>query len=354
MTGNMYGADSEELERIAAEIEGYEKELDYLLVQGVGAVSLVGLSATLGTIWRGPRSDEFGAMWQSRHLLRLRDVQGLLREAAKDLRKNAGEQRSASSISGPLPGRRGPNIGSPLEIDLRLLSPFVPGIGLMPLFPGYPGGGLPWQTGPSWDGLRSAWKEVRNRVDYADLAIGIARDGGDFAGEVFLHPHRWTTYGNLFEHADDFQMFDKISTGVGFIGVGLDGLETYQSWRDEGWTWGTGWKAVETGWSAAGVAFPPAGWAKTAFDTGVWIGDTAYQHTPLGDYLESSHPATASIDMSMDYGIQADQMVAAGQFDRANELNRQAMDAAKEARRQSEGALGLFNATKTVLSFGLL
>lgn len=93
----MYGADADELERIAKELDGYEAELGQLLLEGIGAVSLVGLSATLGSVWRGPRSNEFAGIWQSRHLLRLRDSQEILRLASQDLRSNAGEQRTASS-----------------------------------------------------------------------------------------------------------------------------------------------------------------------------------------------------------------------------------------------------------------
>ena len=97
--GLMYGADAEELEQIASELEGYEKELGQLLLEGVGAVSIVGLSATLNTIWRGPRASDFAGVWEARHLLRIRDVQAMLSEAAGDLRRNADEQRRTSSTS---------------------------------------------------------------------------------------------------------------------------------------------------------------------------------------------------------------------------------------------------------------
>ena len=97
MSGMMYGADADELEQIAKELENHKSELGQLLVQGVGAVSLVGLSATLGSIWRGPRAGEFAGLWQSRHLLRLRDAQQILDVAANDLRGNAREQRRTSS-----------------------------------------------------------------------------------------------------------------------------------------------------------------------------------------------------------------------------------------------------------------
>ena len=106
----MYGADAEELEQIAAELDGYERELGQLLLEGVGAVSLVGLSATLKTIWMGNRASEFAGIWEARHLLRIREVQAMLKEAAGDLRKNAVEQRLASQSSGharsPAPGGR--------------------------------------------------------------------------------------------------------------------------------------------------------------------------------------------------------------------------------------------------------
>ena len=350
MPGTMFGADAEELERIAAELEGYEQEMDYLLVQGVGAVSLVGLSATLGTIWRGPRSDEFGAIWQRRHLLRLREVQGLLREAAQDLRKNAGEQRSASSILGPLPGLSRPAIGGG--------SPTLP-IGPW-LGTGFNRGHAPWRTIASWDDFTEAWTKFDWSVGSLGSIGDLRIDGADHITDVFLHPQRW--HGGFpggtsmfaqeaFEHGKHFKNFGTV---VGGISVGIDTFQATDAWMNDGFTAGTVWKTVEAGWGAAGMVYPPIGWTKMAFDGGVMVGDALYDYTPLGDYLEYSHPATASIDKAMDLGVQADQMVSAGQFDEAHELNRQAMEAAEEARRQSEGARGLFNATKTVFTFGLL
>lgn len=100
----MYGADADELDRLAAELDGYSDELGSLLQQGVGAVTLVGLSSVLNTIWRGPRAGEFAAIWQSRHLLRVREVQQLLQTASSDLRSNAQQQRSASLATGAAGG----------------------------------------------------------------------------------------------------------------------------------------------------------------------------------------------------------------------------------------------------------
>lgn len=104
--GVMYGADADELEQIAAELEGYERELGQLLREGVGAVSLVGLSTTLSSIWRGPRASEFAAIWQARHLLRIRGAQGLLKDAATDLRRNADDQRKTSAVQRGSGGRK--------------------------------------------------------------------------------------------------------------------------------------------------------------------------------------------------------------------------------------------------------
>lgn len=101
----MYGADADELEAFAAELEAYREELGQLLLQGIGAVSLVGLSSTLHTLWRGPRAGEFSALWQSRHLLQVRGVQDLLSDAINDLRTNADQQRVTSRAIGPVGDR---------------------------------------------------------------------------------------------------------------------------------------------------------------------------------------------------------------------------------------------------------
>lgn len=348
MSGMMYGADAEELEQIAKELENYESELGHLLLQGVGAVSLVGLSATLGSIWRGPRASEFAGVWQSRHLMRLRDAQQILGAAAKDLRGNANEQRTTSAVG----GGSSPGFGLP---DWRW--PFGD-ITTLPM----PGGwrNIDW-VGEPWGSRAERWFD--SGLEWADRGLGwieVANDGffngTDDVLSVFGHPKRWLEYASIFpdELAPAGKFADTASTVGSYVGVlsfAKEGYDLVQSVDEHGYvSWQSGWALTETVWTGAGVVFPPAAWTKTAFDTGAFIGDTIYHHTPVGDYLLETHPSSQHIARAEAISADADALLAAGRFDEVAEMNRQASAAAAAARRDTEGFRGVLNATETVLS----
>lgn len=249
MTGMMYGADAEELEQIAKELDGYESELGQLLLQGVGAVSLVGLSATLGSIWRGPRAGEFAGIWQSRHLLRLRDAQQILSAAANDLRGNATEQRTTSAVGG----------GS-----------FFDGWPINPVFPGQP-----WLNNP-WSDFRMPnidWGTFRDELlDRSSIAIDMFDWGYALVeGAPYFHMIR-----GLGGSVDDglravIQVANNSPVGraLGAVGAGLSVIQTGISAHEYGFFDGRTYiEAVKGigGVVAGSVAGPPgaaAWWAST-------------------------------------------------------------------------------------------
>lgn len=348
MSEMMYGADADELEQIAKELDSYESELGQLLLQGVGAVSLVGLSATLGSIWRGPRASEFAGVWQSRHLLRLRDAQQILSAAANDLRGNATEQRATSSVGGG-----GFGLGQP-----GWRWPFGD-VTIMPI-PGGGWGNIDW-IGEPWGSRAHRWFD--NGLEWADRGLGwieVANDGffngTDDVLSVFGHPKRWLEYGSIFpdELAPAGKFADGASTVGSYVGVlsfAKEGYDLVQAVDEHGYvSWQSGWALTETVWTGAGVVFPPAAWTKAAFDTGSFIGDQIYHHTPVGEYLLETHPSSQHIARAESISAEADALVSAGRFDEVAEMNRRASAAAAAARRESEGLRGVLNATETVLT----
>ncbi len=370
----MYGADADELEQIASELERYEEELGQLLREGVGAVSLLGLSATLNSIWMGPRASEFAGLWQSRHLLRIRDVQSLLSQAASDLRKNAQEQRVASSglpeSVWPVPGNEPrwldwfPGIGgirTPWINDWPHNQPWFPE--RLPLFPTSPPF-LPegWYTAlphpiDLWRSMKD-FESFRSKIfDLSDLAI----DGGDYVDDVFLHPTRWFRGNpltrNVFEWSDELGTFgnyaSRAGTVIGAVGLTTDIAVLTDSLIDDGVTWTNAGRTIDVIWSGAGMAYPPVGWTKAAWDTGTAIGDWTFENTPTGEYLMSAHPASDHIRRAELLNSEAPALLEAGRFEEAHQINREAMDAAANAREESEGAKGLLNAAKTTFTFGL-
>lgn len=363
MAAAMFGADSEELERIATELEAYEDELGHLLSQGVGSVALLGLSATLSTIWAGPRANEFAGVWQSRHLLRVRDVQATLKEAATDLRKNASEQRRTSSRNSGLSSaqinrmqlafKEALNRG--IGFDSNHTWPLFPP--LVPLFPSSPPflGGSP----PNFPDPHTLWKAIEiaelggawflEHGDVLEANRGILSFGRFFQGKPYLR--------NAFEWSDELGTFgnyaSRAGTAISAISLTSDIAVLTNSLIEDGLTWENALRAGDALWTGAGMAFPPVGWTKMAWDTGNLIGDLTFHHTPLGEYLMNAHPGSEHIRRAEVLNSETPELLKAGRFDEAHQINKQAMEEAKRAREESEGAKGLWNATKTTLSFGL-
>ena len=88
----MYGSNPDQLDALAARFEAAADELDHLRVR-------VGSSLhTLG--WHGSDGDAFRSQWSGLHQGKLLNAAVAIREAARGLRRNAAEQRSASAADG--------------------------------------------------------------------------------------------------------------------------------------------------------------------------------------------------------------------------------------------------------------
>src|SRR4051794_18759030 len=93
------GMDADQLERFATSLDHSADELHNMLREGAGSVALATLGATVSTIWQGPRAQNFANIWSSRHLVRLRGLEQLLRDGATAARREAGQQRTSSDAA---------------------------------------------------------------------------------------------------------------------------------------------------------------------------------------------------------------------------------------------------------------
>lgn len=96
----MLGMDPEALDAFASTLERSAGEIDAMLREAVGAVTLTALGTSLSTLWRGPNAQAFAATWQSRHVVELHALARQLREAAGAARRQSAEQRQASASGG--------------------------------------------------------------------------------------------------------------------------------------------------------------------------------------------------------------------------------------------------------------
>ncbi|MBP7624339.1 MAG: hypothetical protein KA763_10255, partial [Xanthomonadales bacterium] len=88
----MTGADADALDAAAEQLSVAADELD-------GSAS--GLASTLGAVrWLGSVAVRFSDMWSSQHNPRMSKTSGFLRDAARDLRGQAAEQRKAAESHG--------------------------------------------------------------------------------------------------------------------------------------------------------------------------------------------------------------------------------------------------------------
>ena len=359
----MYGADAEELEQIAAELDGYERELGQLLLEGVGAVSLVGLSATLKTIWMGNRASEFAGIWEARHLLRIREVQAMLKEAAGDLRRNASQQREASGgWQFQIPGNSG------------ITLPWF-GSGPIPMQWLEPGG--------------SGWTELNERMQESLEGIGLMLEVGSFVKDPLgsVKPFYWALMGGVkiggasrgltdagmwfskhISHSDDaFNYFRSAKGGfrsaasklgllekgsglkLAAVGAGISGLQILHAGITEGFGSSEfAYSAVDDGISGV-VGFVPGG--GLAYMGGKGIGDLIYHHTPVGGMLLDANPVSSYIDEADRLVARSDAALRNGDYESAIRESERAMEEARRAREESEGWTGMKNAAKSIVPF---
>ncbi|MDW3215453.1 MAG: hypothetical protein R8G01_15735 [Ilumatobacteraceae bacterium] len=108
MPATMIGADADELERIAGTLRSVADELD----SHAGSVT-----TTLRSVaWVGGVAARFGSNWHGGHRPRIAATAEYVRDAARQLDRNAAEQRQASRGGGQAGGRGGPGptIGPPV------------------------------------------------------------------------------------------------------------------------------------------------------------------------------------------------------------------------------------------------
>ena len=97
----MQGADSEQLEQLAARLEAGADELERVLATTRSALHTLG--------WHGADGEVFRQDWEGAHQRRLSGAATHLRDAASTLRRNSAQQREASSADGSISAPGGAN-----------------------------------------------------------------------------------------------------------------------------------------------------------------------------------------------------------------------------------------------------
>jgi len=114
MTGEMWGADTSELEQLARQVLGAATQLEDM----VGSLS----TALASTSWRGPDADGFQSDWHGLHARSLSGVVENLREVASKLDFEAHQQLTSSAAGGGRSGLDALSLGSLLTPAMGLLA----------------------------------------------------------------------------------------------------------------------------------------------------------------------------------------------------------------------------------------
>jgi uncharacterized protein YukE len=228
----MYGSDPDELDQLAAELGGLASQIDHGTQR---------LRATLhGVAWNGPGADAFRARWDQRHHPRLLSTAAFLRDSSGRLRRNASEQRTASrsdSATGPWRYAHGtaPSV-------MSVITGFD-GAKFIDTIKGYGDGML---------SVISTSERIRLLSHLTDLdpSAILKHYGHNINLTKNAHLGVLGALGMMLTTA---QLMEAAATG-----------NVDQMIR----------KGIDLAWTGAGQVFPPAGWAKGAWDGGYFVGAT--------------------------------------------------------------------------------
>lgn len=230
MSGNLYGADIEQLRTLATVFENRSSELSTSMERIGGAVDEIP--------WFGPSSEMFRDEWISGHAPALRDAVDALLAGADALTRNADDQEGTSESAGGLGGAVGGAIG---------------------------GGG---SRGPEGGGGSRSTTEDEGWAGWLNDLVGDAGwwssvgTVAEFLGETAYR------YGSgLWGLADDIPAgFGWAGKALGWAGVALGGWTIGQGIAEGDW-WKVGDGAITAGLgvgailAGAALVSNPVGWA---------------------------------------------------------------------------------------------
>ena len=269
MAGTLWGADVEQLRTLAQQ---FSKTADLLQQQSTQLSSQINNNPA----WKGADAQRFRSDWNSNHRTLLQQTVSRLKQESKLLLKNADEQEKAST-SGSGAGS-GPGAGTPAGNN----GPRTP-------IPGQ-GSNDPW--GPGWladpdSPFRNGWdiygliKALPNlRAGLFDIGAMLQKSRlGDFldpaAWRAFQNSNEFSKFfnlsNNLFEGkwhealdlaegSKAFRYIDVFSKGLGVVGVGLDGLDAFNNFKEGDYEAGA-YSTAKVLLGAGSFAPPPVGTA---------------------------------------------------------------------------------------------
>ena len=269
MAGTLWGADIEQLRTLAQQ---FSKTADLLQQQSTQLSSQINNNPA----WKGADAQRFRSDWNSSHRTLLQQTVLRLQQESKVLLKNADEQEKASTSGSA--GAGGPGPGSPAGSTDG--GGFIPGQASNdPWGPG-------WLTDPDspfrdgWDiyGLTKALPNLRaglfdlgamlhkSRIgDFLDPAAWRAFQNSNEFSKFFnlsnnLFEGKWHEALDLAEGSKAFKYIDGFSRGLGLVGVGLDGLDAFNNFK-EGDLEAGAYSTAKAVLGAASFAPPPVGTA---------------------------------------------------------------------------------------------
>lgn len=304
----MVGAAPDDLDRLAALMERHADQIDQSVRSGVG-------SRLHTTNWRGRDAEGFRQDWNQRLDPKLRAVAADLRDAAATLRREAGEQRQASSVTGPGSGAgfgigwgASPGQGRSASGVVSFGAPRWPGSELSFLGDIYkfPGGlasfaGIEFQNNLDWDAIAKV--EVPRGLTVlggAGNLLGMVGALGDFV-EQPDYESAFGVFGNASEAAGAGASLlgkagaARVLGGVGgMMEAGADFTQANEAYVNGDYL-GFGYNVLHGSANSVGAFVPVVGASVAAWDLGYGIGTLIAESPPA----QSLQDDTVSIGQFM-------------------------------------------------------
>jgi uncharacterized protein YukE len=264
----MWGADVAELRTLAQQ---FGKASDTLLNQSTDLSNQINNNPS----WKGQDAARFRSDWNGSHRALIQQAAFALKQESKKLLENADQQEKASTTggggsSGTGPGREAPGGTGP--------------DGPMPGQGSHDAWGPDWLTNPD-SPFRDGWDNYGLTKAFPNLRAGLFDIGAMLHKSRirdFLNPAAWHAFENsnafsgffnlsnnlfegkfhevlnLAEGSSAFKYLDGFSKGLGVVGVGLDGLDAFNNFKEGDYEAGA-YSTVKVVLGAGSFAPPPVG-----------------------------------------------------------------------------------------------
>lgn len=306
----MWGANADELLRVAARLEEQSRRID--------AAERMLTNRLRSAPWEGPASDRYRSRWEGADRKQLRDASGFLRDAAVELRRNAAQQSEASASRGD---------GASANVHLLGTAGRLATIAAAV----FDSASDAWTTGPL------VWGQLPADIDRAlplladtlDIVKGVddlktVLDGVEAAKQVI------ESVGFL---GSSSAIFGGLSWGLGAGGV-LSVLDIAVNWGQHGLYSEETQGAIVDGVGSGAATFAAGPLGAIAWKLGSGIGHLITDYTEIDESMAKQVRGSQYVFADMLYGEVPDQVLESKDFQHATPEQ----IAAEVARSQAEAA----------------